>query len=112
MFTLSLAHTLLLLAFIPQSIAVTCPGTTVVQNDLGKSLSRGSSISSVTSDAPRWSLYAAPTPALVVNVGSERDVATIVGSSPQQYNYVPADTKLTGPVLQQEQDNVSCSKPG
>ncbi|KAL8911958.1 MAG: hypothetical protein Q9171_002934 [Xanthocarpia ochracea] len=50
----------------------------VVQKDLGKSLSRGSSISSVTSDAPRWSLYAAPKPALVVNVDSERDVATVV----------------------------------
>ncbi|KAI4243078.1 MAG: hypothetical protein L6R42_010847, partial [Xanthoria sp. 1 TBL-2021] len=76
--TLVLAQVALLLASIPQSFAVTCPTLSEVKNDLGSTLSPGSSISTSAGDAPRWSLYGAPHPAFVVNVSSESDVAPTV----------------------------------
>lgn len=61
--------------------AATCPNQNVITNQLGKQLSAGSSISTASTDAPRWSLYGAPSPAYVVNVASEGDVAVIVSSN-------------------------------
>ena len=58
-----------------------CPSYGDVQNQLGKRLSPGTYISTNNSDAPRWSLYGAPTPAFIVNVASESDIATIVSKN-------------------------------
>lgn len=81
MLALSWTHAALsLFAILTQCIASTCPTVSEVQDDLGGMLSPGSSISNNFTDAPRWSLYGAPTPAFIVNVGSENDVATTVGT--------------------------------
>ncbi|KAL8765972.1 MAG: hypothetical protein Q9209_007119 [Squamulea sp. 1 TL-2023] len=74
----ALIHAAVLLSSLSQSVAIACPTLREIKKDLGRALSQGSSISSNASDAPRWSLYRAPTPAFVVNVGSENDVATTV----------------------------------
>ncbi|KAL8805831.1 MAG: hypothetical protein Q9182_001743 [Xanthomendoza sp. 2 TL-2023] len=78
MLALVLTQALSLLASVPPSLAVACPRINDVQNDLGMKLSPGSSVSSNASDAPRWSLYRPPSPAFIVNVKTERDVAATV----------------------------------
>ena len=64
--------------WLPVAGAAVCPNSENIETQLGKSLSPGSTISNTTLTAPRWSLYAAPTPAYVVNVAAEKDVATTV----------------------------------
>ena len=58
--------------------AASCPSLVDLENELGIHLTPGSTISTSTKGAPRWSLYGAPNPAFVVNVSSEIDVATTV----------------------------------
>ena len=78
MWTLTLfAHIVLSIFTLPLASASLCPLANI-EAQLGKSLSPGSTITNTTINAPRWSLYAAPTPALVVNVATEADVATTV----------------------------------
>ncbi|KAL8792451.1 MAG: hypothetical protein Q9195_004984 [Heterodermia aff. obscurata] len=55
-----------------------CPSLKDVENQLGKHLTPGSTISTSTNGVPRWSLYGAPNPAFIVNVFSEIDVATTI----------------------------------
>ena len=78
MWTLTLfAHIVLSILTLPFASASPCPFAKI-ETQLGKSLSPGSTITNTTINAPRWSLYGAPTPALVVNVAIEADVATTV----------------------------------
>ena len=63
---------------LPFTGAAVCPSSHDIETHLGKALSEGSTISNSTLSAPRWSLYAAPTPAFIVNIAAEKDVATTV----------------------------------
>ena len=74
----ALAAVALMLALSIVANAGSCPSLEDVENELGKNLTPGSTISTSTKGAPRWSLYGAPIPAFVVNVSSETDVATTV----------------------------------
>lgn len=58
--------------------ATTCPSSSDVKIKLGKRLSPGSSISDSIASAPRWSLYGAPAPAIIVTVAAQSDVALTV----------------------------------
>ena len=75
---LAYAQALLSLLLLPPVGATICPSDGIVQAELIKRLSRGSSLENSTIHAPRWSLYAAPTPRYVVNVAAESDVAITV----------------------------------
>ena len=82
LWTLTLfAHIVLSILILPLASASLCPSTKI-ETQLGKSLSPGSTITNSTINAPRWSLYGAPTPALVINVATEADVAATVCSLP------------------------------
>ena len=87
MWALASMNVVLSLLLSPLAGATTCPTYGDVDNQLGKNLSPGSSISNTTTDAPRWSLYGAPSPAFVINVASESDVATTVRSN----FYIPSN---------------------
>ncbi len=85
MFTFAFVHVVLSLLLPPFAhTTATCPEYGVLVSQLGRRLSPGSSVSSTTINAPRWSLYGAPDPAFVVNVASESDVATTVRSGPKE----------------------------
>ena len=87
MWALAFGNALLSLLLFPQASAIMCPSYGDVENELGMKLSPGSSISKNTTNAPRWSLYRAPSPAFVVHVASESDVATSVRHEP----HIPYD---------------------
>ncbi len=70
------------LLLFPLAGAIICPSYGEVKHELGRRLSPSSSIHNTTTSAPRWSLYGAPSPAFVVNVASESDVAVTVGHDP------------------------------
>lgn len=75
----ALTHALLLISIVfPAGLASRCPSANELNDNLGKRLSLGSSITNHTASAPRWSLYHAPRPAIVVNVALESDVASTV----------------------------------
>ena len=80
MWTLAFANVLPSLFFLPLAGATMCPSYGDVEKELGTKLSPGSSITNT--NAPRWSLYGAPSPAFVVNVNSESDVTTTVRYKP------------------------------
>ncbi|KAF3087303.1 hypothetical protein TWF569_008923 [Orbilia oligospora] len=62
-------------SFAATASAIRTPG---IQQILGPKLSSGASIALSSSSAPRWSQYEAPRAQIVVNVGSEKDVAETV----------------------------------
>ena len=70
-----------ILLYLPLIATALCPTYTDVKEQLGRSLSPGSSISNSSTNAPRWSTYAAPSPVFVIAVALESDVATTVGST-------------------------------
>ena len=82
MWALPFGHALLSLLLFPLASATMCPSYGDVESELGMKLSPGSSISKNTTNVPRWSLYRAPSPAFVVNVASESDVAISVRHEP------------------------------
>ena len=49
-----------------------------VRHELGPRLSRSATISGNAEDYPRWSEYKAPSPGVIVEVATERDVAATV----------------------------------
>ena len=75
---LVLANTLLFLTQSPLAGSTICPSYGDLKDELGMKLSPSSSVTNTLTDAPRWSLYDAPVPAWIINVASERDVATTV----------------------------------
>lgn len=78
MFTSILTLSVLFLVSIAKSFAAPCPSLDEVKEELGRTLSRGSTIKDSTVGVRRWSLYNAPNPTFVVSVAEESDVATTV----------------------------------
>lgn len=85
MWALAFANASLSLLLLPLAGAMLCPSYGDVKNELGTRLSPSTSISNTNTNAPRWSLYSAPSPSFVVAVTSESDVAITVRYKP--YNH-------------------------